>query len=473
MQVLIGRETEKSILLQKLQSKQPELVAVYGRRRVGKTYLIKSVYHTHMVFSCVGQYQSGTITQLANFHQQLQHWFPRRKHEVPETWQQAFQQLTTQLRLLKTKKKKVVFIDELPWMDSHKSGFLAAFGYFWNTVAANMPDLLVIVCGSATSWIIEKIVNDKGGLHNRITQRIRLLPFTVKETEQFLLSKNIRYSRYDILQLYMTVGGVPAYLNELTRGKSVAQNIQKICFAKDGLLAGEFNNLYAALFRFPDRHIQIVRTLAAKNKGLTRNELLATGKLLSGGTLTKTLQELAESGFIEKTYPLDNKEKDSLYRLTDEFTLFYFRFMQQKAASSWVTRQNTPSYTTWCGYAFENICLKHISAIKKTLQIGAVYSNERSWVYKGSTGKQGVQIDLLIDRDDHIINLCEIKYYNKTFTIDKKYAQVLEQKKKVFQQQSKTPNTILLTFITSYGLTDNAYKQQWVDNEMTMEALFQ
>lgn len=473
---IIGREEEMAILNSLLQSKQPELLAIYGRRRVGKTFLIKTFFHDHIVFSCTGQHKGTTEEQLLNFTEKLNTYFPGQSHlPAPKTWQEAFIRLRDGLLAIKRKKKKVVFIDELPWFDSHKSGFLSSFSYFWNAYASEMQELIVVICGSAASWIIEKVVNDKGGLHNRITRRIRLLPFNLQETQQFLLNKNIRYGHYELLQLYMIMGGIPAYLDEVKRGKSVAQNIEALCFSKDGILSGEFNNLYAALFYTPEKHIQVIQALAKKNKGLTRTEILKAGRLVTGGTLSKVLNELTESGFIEKIYPFGKKEKESLYRLTDEYSLFYFRFMHQQKArgkDQWLIKQASSSYMTWCGYAFENICLKHINQVKQALQIGAVHSNSASWVFHGSNNHKGTQIDLLIDRADHIINICEIKYSSKEFRIDKKYFKALYDKKEVFRKRSGSRKTILLTFISTYGIAENEYRNQLVDSEITMEALF-
>ncbi len=471
---IIGREEEINILEKLLKSREPELLAIYGRRRVGKTFLVKTYYKPNLIFSCSGQYNGKTNEQLINFSEQLNISFPAKKITSPAaTWQEAFSRLRDSIEAIKHKRKKVIFFDELPWLDSHKSGFLSSFSYFWNMFAAQRPDILVVICGSAASWIIDKVVNNKGGLHNRITQRIRLQPFTLKETESYLQHKNINLDHYQLLQLYMVMGGVPAYLNAIERGKSTAQNIEKICFSKDGVLANEFDNLYTALFSVPEKHIQVIQALARKNKGLTRLELLKAGKFPTGGGMTSVLKELTESGFIDKAYPFGKKERDSLYRLTDEFSLFYFKFMQNQKGNEkgqWLSRQSTPAYISWCGYAFENICLKHIVQIKKSLQIGGVQSTSSSWVSAGS--ENGAQIDLLIDRADHCINICEIKFSVKPFSIDKKYAAALENKLMVFRRQTDTRKTLLLTFITVYGLADNTYKQQLADNEVTMDVLF-
>ncbi len=473
---IIGREEEIKILERLLKSQEPQLLAIYGRRRVGKTFLVRTYYKEHIVFSCSGQYNGKTREQLINFTEQLNVSFPGNRLALPaNTWQEGFSRLKECLETVKDKKKKVLFFDELPWLDSHKSGFLSSFAYFWNIYASQRPDILVIICGSAASWIIDKVVNNKGGLHNRITQRIRLLPFTLKETEAYLEHRNITLDHYQLLQLYMAMGGVPAYLNAVERGKSAAQNIENACFSKDGVLSNEFNNLYSALFNSPEKHIQVIHALAKKNKGLTRGEILKAGKLLTGGGITSVLNELTESGFIQRTYPFGKKEKDSLYRLTDEFSLFYFKFIQNQRGNEkgqWLGRQATSAYLSWCGYAFENICLKHIEQVKKALQIGGVQSTESSWHESGSGHADGAQVDLLIDRADNCITICEIKFSTKPFIIDKKYAAELENKIAAFRRQANTRKTLLLTFITTYGLSDNAYKQQLADAEITMEALF-
>lgn len=473
---IIGREAEIKILERLLHSSEPELLAIYGRRRVGKTFLIKTYYKEHLAFSCSGQYDGKTREQLTNFLEQINVYFPKNKELlIAETWQFAFNRLRFCLENTHGSKKKVIFFDELPWLDSHKSGFLSSFSYFWNEFASQRKDLLVVICGSAASWIIDKVVNNKGGLHNRITQRVRLLPFTLQETEAYLHHRNIRLDRYQLLQLYMTMGGVPAYLNAVERGKSVAQNIETICFSKDGALAGEFNNLYAALFNTPEKHIQVIQALAKKNTGLTRNGILKTGKLLTGGGITNVLNELVESGFIQRTLPYGKKEKDSLYRLSDPFSLFYYKFMHMQKGNEmgqWISRQSTPGYLSWCGYAFENICFSHLDQLKRALQIGGVQSTTSSWQKPGTSSEAGAQIDLLLDRADQCINICEVKFSMQPFVIDKKYARELEHKIAAFRQNSRSRKTLFLTFITTYGLSDTIYKEQLVDADIKMDALF-
>lgn len=473
---IIGREEEKRILARLLTSKVAELVALYGRRRVGKTFLVKTFYKDHMTFMCSGQYDGKTQEQLINFSVQLNTFFQKREpRKPPATWQEAFYQLQECLDYQADNKKKVLFFDELPWLDSHKSRFLSAFEYFWNMYASTRSDLIVVICGSAASWIIEKVLNNKGGLHNRVTQRMRLLPFSLLETEQYLAHRNIRLDRYHLLQLYMVMGGIPHYLNAVERGKSAAQIIDNICFSKDGALIDEFNNLYAALFKTPERHIQIIKGLAKKNKGLTRTELLNSSKLLTGGGITTALNELIESGFVEKIYPFGNQEKNSVYRLTDEYSLFYLRFMQGlklNEKNKWQHISISPSYVSWCGYAFENVCFKHIMQIKMGLQIAGINSSYYSWRKVGNKTEAGAQIDLLIDRADNCVNICEMKFSTGPFTIDKKYFNKLQNKKQVFDSQLKTRKALILTMVTTYGVRDNDYKTQLIDSSLTMDGLF-
>lgn len=473
--VIIGRTGEIRILERLLESSEAELLAIYGRRRVGKTYLIKNYYADNLCFTCSGESGGSMSTQLANFQQQLNGWFPSSRQLLPPaTWQQAFVLLRACLDTLTTKKKKVVFFDELPWLDTHKSGFVSAFGYFWNTYLSVRSDMLVVICGSAASWMIKKIVNDRGGLHNRITQRIRLLPFTLKETKDYLQYRKIRFSDYQILQWYMASGGIPHYLNAVRRGESLHQAIDNACFAPNGLLKDEFQNLYAALFNHHERHLNVIEALAKKNKGLTRKELLATGRnLFTGGGLTAVLEELIESGFIDRTEPFERKKKESLYRLTDEFSLFYLRFMQGRGQrNDWMTISKTTKYLSWCGYAFENVCMKHVLQIKKALGISGIYVSYSSWYRAGTETKDGAQIDLLLDRSDDTITVCEIKFATKPFVIDKQYAKALRQKIAAFRETMPSGKGLLLTFITTYGLADNQYRIQLVDNEVKMESLF-
>lgn len=470
MQKLVGRSYETEILIDALASNRSELIAVYGRRRVGKTFLIRSVYKNHIQFEFSGINKAPFKQQLLSFHLTLSE--KKKGFQPPQGWIEAFHQLKQYLGLLRTKSKKVIFIDEFPWLDTRKSNFLAAFDNFWNSYASQRDDLVVVICGSAAAYMIKKIIKSKGGLDNRLTRKIQLKPFNLNETELLLKSNSIVFSRYDILQVYMVMGGVPHYLEKIKPGESVAQTVDRLCFRKDGFLRGEFENIFASLFEHSANHEEIVRVLATVRKGMTRTEIISKIRLCSGGTFSKTLEELVDSGFVEKYLPYRGV-KDSVYRLTDEYSLFYLKYMESTKPTEgevWLNLAGQQSFKIWMGFSFENVCLKHIEQIKNGLKIAGIHSVNGSWVERNA--ENGAQIDLLIDRDDNVINLCEMKFYNSEFIIDKKYASEIARKVNIFTTSTQTKKSIFVTFITTYGLLKNEYRNQWVQSELTIEHLF-
>jgi uncharacterized protein len=472
--IVIGRENEKELLEEVMAGTKAHLVAVYGRRRVGKTYLIRSCLRQHISFEFSGIHNVDTETQLSNFSraisQQLNNGNAIAK---PLNWFEAFDLLYTFLLKKNKRKKVVIFLDEFPWLQTAKSNFLAAFENFWNTKASKQNNFVVILCGSAASWMIKNVVRNKGGLHNRITKRIVLLPFTLQETELFLQNRHVNLNRYQITQLYMAMGGIPHYLEQVAPGMSAAQVIDKACFTKNGFLYNEFNDLYQALFDTAGRHIKVIKALAARPMGLNRNEIIKFCKLQSGGSTTALLEELSSSGFITPYIPFGKKTKDSIYKLTDEFSLFYLKFMEPNRNSgkgTWMQLSNTASWKSWSGFAFETICIKHTAAIKQALGISGIYSLASVWKSRGNQG--GAQIDLLINRKDNCINLCEIKFYEEEFTVDKKYAAALQQKMNVFKRETNTRKQLFLTLITTHGLHQNEHSIGLISQAITLDALF-
>jgi len=475
MTVIIGRKEEKAVLKKATESKEAELIAIYGRRRIGKTYLIRNYYEDRLAFELTGM-NGGTLqAQLLQFSKTFQKSSQSPLAlKPPESWAEAFTALEHLLGSKNKRKKWVVFFDEFPWLNSRKSGFLSAFEHFWNTWASRQPNLIVVICGSAASWMIANIVNAKGGLHNRITKRIRLQPFTVQETKEYLSGLSIKLDNYQLLQLYMAFGGVPYYLKNIERGESSTQAIDKICFTKTGALSDEFDKLYLSLFENADNHLKAVRALAKTPKGMTRQEIIDSCGLTSGGRATTMLTELEESGFIHAAVPYQKTSKEAIFRLVDEFSLFYLRFMSGVRLTGneiWAKISKSNAYKIWCGMSFEAICLKHVEQIKKGLGISG-YSEESPWRYAGNKEEIGAQIDLLIDRDDRVITICEMKFYSEEFSIDKAYAAELQRKIQVFQDQTKTKKTIFLSFITTYGLKKNNYANRLVDKDLTIDCLF-
>jgi uncharacterized protein len=475
MQKLLGRQDEKYLLVKALQSNKSEMLAVLGRRRVGKTYLINQVYKK-LDFESTGILNATRGEQLENFWNKLKEYttsnVPIAK---PKNWLQAFLELKLLLKEKKTNRKKIVFIDELPWMETPKSKFVDALGHFWNDYAVK-NNVVIVLCGSAASWMIKNIVHNKGGLHNRITQLIHVHPFTLKETEQFLRSKNIVLNRNQITQVYMVMGGIPLYLDKMESGKSLAQNIDAIFFQKNSFLKDEFKILFRSLFDNPTNHITIIKALASKWKGMTRNEILRITKLTDGGAITNILEELETAAFITTVMPFGKKKKDMLYRLCDCYILFYTHFIEQYTKTSksiFNYLEQSPKWHNWCGYAFENICLAHLDNIQKSLGISTIYSEASSWIIQGNQQQQqGAQIDLLIDRADNVINLCEIKFYDNPFLLTKAYLQKLKEKQFIFKQHTKTKKTIFLTMITSNGLVTNTYSKNNIQNSISLDELF-
>ena len=476
MEKLIGREEEKKLFLEALKSKAPELIAVYGRRRVGKTFLVRQVLQKEIVFEFIGTKEANLGQQLANFSKVLGKAAANEKlYSVPDNWPDAFDLLTHYVTPKLQTGKAIIFLDEFPWINTHKSGFLSAFDHWWNSWGTKQNNLIVIICGSAAAWMIQHIVNNKGGLHNRITRKIRLLPFTLQETEAYLKEQNVKLDRYQILQLYMVMGGIPHYLKEIRKGESSAQAIDRLCFGKDGLLQNEFKNLYHSLFDDATRHLAVIKALAKNNSGLTRNEIINAAEVSSGGRITELLDELLESGFITTWLPYDKKSKEAIYKLADEYSHFYIRFVEHSRSrgnGTWLKFSNGQSWKSWSGVAFERVCLKHIAQLKKVLGISVVYTEESAWRYVPKSGP-GAQIDLLIDRRDFVIHICEMKYSESLFAIDKKYAGELENKMDVFRRHTKTKKSLFITMVTTFGVKNNEYVSRLVQNSITMDALFE
>jgi AAA+ ATPase superfamily predicted ATPase len=472
MEAVVGRKQEQYILNELLVSKKAEFLAVYGRRRIGKTFLIRRVYDKHITFQMTGIARANTSQQLSNFFTVLRGVDENIKPESPpKTWFEAFDMLRIYLHALKAP-KKVVFFDELPWIDTPRSHFLSALEHFWNSWASARPDIVLVACGSAASWMLNKIINNRGGLYNRITQRIHLLPFTLYETESLLNSNKITLDRYQIVQLYMIVGGVPFYLSQLRQGMSVFQEIDRLAFSKNGFLATEYDNLYRSLFNHPDKHITIIETLAAKPQGLSREEIVQSSGIKDGGGITTVLGELEDSGFINKSFPFGKKIRDSIYRLSDQYSLFYLKFIKDQhrvGAGSWLSRVDSPAWRAWSGYAYESICFQHIIAIKKALGISGVHTEESSWIDKA----RSVQIDLLIDRRDHVINLCEVKFTQQPFVLSKAHKEAFEKKVFAFKEETQTRKSVFPTLLTTFGLKDGMHSTGFIQNVVTMDDLFE
>ena len=468
---IIGREYESKLFQQLYSSNKSEFIAVYGRRRVGKTFLIREFFADKLVFDVSGLSNAGTQDQLINFNIALNKNNLNERFPVAKKWLIAFEQLTA-LVIKSPQKRKVIFFDEIPWMDTLRSGFVPALEHFWNGWASARKDIVLIVCGSASSWMISKLINNHGGLHNRLTRIIHLKQFSLRECELYFHSRKMDLRRYQIAECYMTMGGIPYYLSLMKKGLSVAQNIDRLFFAENAELKNEFKNLYASLFGNSADYLQVVAALSKKMKGLSRNEIVAATRFTSGGRLTEILQNLEYCNFIRSYPSFDKKKRNVLYQLVDPFTLFYYRFIQKNEyndESFWSNSLDTPLRHSWAGYAFEILALLHIKEIKEALSIAGIQSLVSSW--RSEKTSPGAQIDLIINRKDGIINLMEIKFSNSKYLITKPFEENLRNKIIAFKSETKTRKAVHLLMLTTYGLSKNKYSEI-VQKELALNDLF-
>jgi AAA+ ATPase superfamily predicted ATPase len=468
---IIGRAYEKKIMQACYEVNRPEFVAIYGRRRIGKTYLIKEFFNNRFTFYVSGMANEKTATQLKAFHIALQEHF-NGDIPAPSSWLDAFVQLERLLKAAPTNDKKVIFIDELPWFDTPKSGFLSALEHFWNNFASSRPDILLIVCGSATSWIINNLINNYGGLHNRLTAQIALKPFTLRECEDYYTHLGVAFNRYQIAESYMILGGVPYYMSRMDKMFGLNQNIDELFFLKLAKLSGEFDRLYKSLFRHSENHVKIVELLSKKTSGLTRQEIVDVSGFSDGGGLTKVLTELEECDLIARYNDFSKKRNGEYYKLIDFYSLFYIKFIRGNVGRDenfWTNYLLDPAHRAWCGYAFERVCLAHTNQIKEKLGISGIKTNMASW--RSAADKPGAQIDLVIDRKDGIVNLCEMKYSMSKFTITENEDAALRRKREVFREETKTKSALHQTMVTTYGIEHNAYRNN-IQSEIILDDLF-
>lgn len=489
MDDIFGRQKEVSIFDKLYRSDEAEFVALYGRRRVGKTYLVRNYFQgkANIYFEFTGQKDAPKTRQLHNFKEELEAVFYDGKPIPPlDSWNTAFKTLATAIHATEkpqAKQRVIIFLDELPWMATKKSGVVQALDYIWNTQLSKMPQVILAVCGSAASWMIDTLIQAKGGLHNRITKKMRLMPFTLPETVKFLKQQKRRFGLKNTIEIYMAIGGVPHYLKQLEPGASASQSIANLCFSEDGILQGEFERLFRALFGDSDIYERIVRTLAENKQGTSREMLLSRLKLDSGGSINRRLKELEEAGFIARMTPYGKKRKQAAYRIIDPYVYFYLRWMESAPSgvfardgiSYWLKKSQTAAYKSWAGYAFENLCLTHAGLIKDALDLNQIECEIGNWSYfppKGNTETTGAQIDLLFDRADNVISLCEIKFNTTTFSINKAYAKALINKVDIFQRMTRTRKDIQLVLITTAGFKPNIWSEDLIDMAIDANTIF-
>jgi predicted AAA+ superfamily ATPase len=480
MAVVIGRENEFKTLKKLYESNESQFIALYGRRRVGKTHLIREFFGDKGIYLEATGIRKGSLRmQLENFTSAFSDLFYRGLAIKPPTnWREAFALLTQAIEVAPKNKKIIVFLDELPWLCTKRSLLLENLDYFWNSKWSRIKNVILIVCGSAASWMIEKIINAKGGLHNRLTKTMLLEPFTLKQTADYLKSRHITVSQQKVLELYMVMGGIPYYLKAIERGVSAVQAINDLCFNKNGLLFNEFDKLFSSLFDAAELNTLIMRTIAKTRSGVSRTELLGALKLKSGGVFNARINELIAAGFVQRFVPYGRKSKDHYYRVIDEYTLFFLRWIEPFTVNPrslpsnghWQKVANSPEWRAWSGYAFEEVCYKHVNQIANALGLQHTAWIAGSW--RIITKEEGAQIDLLYDRDDGVISIGEIKHSQSVYEIDKATAKALMQKLELFQKYTGTHKDLKLVMITSNKIKVNLWYKELVARAVTLEDLF-
>ena len=477
---MVGRKKEIQELNDLYSSGNAEFVAIYGRRRVGKTYLVDQTFEGRITFHHTGlspienrKTDDGLLSsQLRSFHESMLRQGLEADH-CPKDWMEAFFMLSMALQKIDDGSRQLIFLDELPWMDTPRSFFITALENFWNGWACHRPNFMLIVCGSANSWIMNKLVNNHGGLYGRLTYQIKLSPFTLGECEEYFKSRNIDLTRYDIVQSYMILGGIPYYMGYMKRQLSLAQNIDNMFFIKGAQLRDEYNRLFSSVFDNPDRVKEVVAFLSRRNAGYTRDEIAAYLEISNGGTLSVILSALVASDFVIKYVPFGLSKRKVHYKLVDQFCLFYLKFVEGHDSLSegfWLQNLSSQNIVTWRGLAFENVCFNHISQIKNALGISGVKTTQSAWSKRGDD-EEGAQIDLLISRADNIVNLCEIKFYNDLFTVDGDYYRVMMRRQSLLEPYLKRGMGIHNTLITTFGLFRNKYSGVFT-NVVTLDELF-
>ena len=478
MCTIIGRKQEIAELTRRYESGRAEFIAVYGRRRVGKTFLINEVLGDGMVFRHTGlspydrKRKVSLRSQLQNFH------FSLIRHGLegiaqPKSWMEAFFLLEQLLERRDNGSRQVVFIDELPWMDTARSGFLTALEAFWNGWGCSRHNLCLVVCGSATSWMLDNIINNKGGLYGRLTCEMKLSPFTLLECEQFFQSRKIDFSRYNIIQAYMILGGIPFYLDCFNPSLSLAQNIDTLFFNPKAKLGDEFDRLFNSVFDNASECMKIIRILSKRHAGYRRDEIARKTDINPNGDFTKMLKALIASDFVTKYVPWGAAHHEEYYKLSDCFCWFWLHFKEQKAVTErdfWMHHMKESDIMAWRGIAFEEVCMQHVSQIKMALQIAGVASHESSLIVSGDDDTDGMQVDLLIDRADDVVNVCEMKYSKSNYAITKSYAEKLQKRMNVLEQ-TLPDKKFHLTVVTVNPIERNNHSDI-VKSVVTAEELF-
>lgn len=480
---IIGREEELATISRLYTSERSEFLALYGRRRVGKSFLIEEAMENKFTFMTVGLFikvdkddaekvESYRQQQLRHFYSSLlEYGLPEEGNPAPTNWLDAMN-LLKKLLLSKRSRRKVVFIDELPWLAGPQSSELVSeLGFFWNQWARKRKDILLIVCGSATSWMIDNVIREYEGLYGRVTETIALKPFTLAECERYWEKRGFHLSRYEVALTYMVIGGVPYYMDSFRPDRTMADNINTIYFNKDKARQ-EFKDVYAGLYSSSEVYINVIRQLGKRFYGMSRTELLEALDKKGGGNFSDVLENLIDSGIIRSYTLYGSPRKQTVYQLMDFFTLFYLRFCENTDFTSWRSVQRSKPFYSWAGNSFELLVVEHIQQLADALRIKE-YATPFSWSGDTPDGDEA-QIDLVIpataERADYI---CEMKFSEGKYILKEEDADDITRHIEALKNSSihKLSHSIYVVLVTSFGVTESKHRSH-LNDIVTLDSLF-
>lgn len=470
MKRFVGRELELKKLRAIGEADEPSIVVVYGRRRVGKTELLEQAFRHRNILKFEGIEGLSEKDQYANAMRQLAKYVGEdllTKVQIT-SWSEFFDLVARYTK----EGTWTIYLEELQWLANYESKLLSELKYAWDNQFRRNPKLLLILCGSAPSFMLEKVVHSKA-LYNRSQHEIHLQELSISETKLFLKNRSDR----EIFNAYLSVGGIPEYLKWVDKESSVFQGLCTHAFTSGSFFSREFEKIFTSSLANNKHYREIIETLS-RCKFLSREELAEKLKLTSGGTLSILLTDLEKCGFISKycPYNLSNSSNVIRYAIADNYLHFYFNFIrpiQSKIENGDYNEVpqsaiKMDSYAKWLGFAFERWCRKYSRVIAKILGFSGVQYRSGAYFSRATNKKDpGYQIDLVFDRADKVYTICEMKYLQSPAGI--KVIGDMERKLSFFPNKGK--NTIHKVLICNEGADTAVLNRVYFDHVITYKDL--
>jgi hypothetical protein len=412
--MFVGRKNELRMLNDAYRSGKDELVVLYGRRRIGKSSLVKRFAEKKKAYYEFEALEGETTPgQINHFLQQL-------KKQIDDpildsvrfaNWEQVFTYLTEKVINRKSKVKKILFLDELPWMAAGRIRLVSLLKYYWDNHWKS-KHVMLILCGSVASFMVKKVLHSNA-LYGRTTIEILLKGFSPEEAARLLSKKR---SREETLNYQLVFGGVPKYLEQINTSQSFNKNMNTLCFSPHGIMLKEVERIFYSQFREPRTYLKIINLL--KNGIFSLSEISSKTKIPSGGGLKQYLKNLERAEMIRSYIPFDRSgnSKFKKYTLADEFLVFFFKYMgpnlrviKESSSRRLFETLTQNSFDSWLGFAFERFCLKHAGLLALVMDFADDILLASPYFKKND---ERFQIDLLYQRADRVITVCEIKHQN-------------------------------------------------------------